>query len=66
MNTAVFPRVKEETKPKRVTATAEGTGPNLWGAERHFLMGDPRAGDPKQVGNGCFLDTEGTGNPVSW
>lgn len=62
MNTAIFPRVKEETKPKRVIATAEGTGPSLWGAEMHFLMEDPRAGGP----NRCFVDTEGTGNPVSW
>lgn len=65
MNTTIFPRVKVETKPKRVIATAMGIRPSLWGAEMHFLMEDLRAGGPKQVGNGCFLDTEGTNREPS-
>lgn len=41
VNTAIFPKVKEETKPEMVTATAMNRGSSSWGPEMHFLMEAP-------------------------
>lgn len=41
VNTAISPRVKEETKPKMVTATVMDRGSSSWGPGMHFLMEAP-------------------------
>lgn len=41
VNTAISPRVKEETKPEMLIATAMDRGPSFWGTEMHFLMEAP-------------------------
>jgi len=41
VNTAISPRVKEETKPEMVTATVMARGPSSWEPGMHFLMEAP-------------------------
>lgn len=40
-NTAISPRMKEETKPETVTATVIDRSPSSWGPGIHFLMEAP-------------------------
>ena len=44
VNTAISPRVKEETKTEMMTATVMERGPSSWEPGMHFLMEAPSQG----------------------